>query len=58
MPQPRTWLKASKSAARPQHHEEQGDDAVDGDDGSYKCSQLLLQPHKEKQTRTPTLLRV
>ena len=40
MPQPRTWLKASKSAARPQHHEEHGDDAVDGDEDGHKCSQL------------------
>ena len=35
MPQPRTWLKASKSAARPQHHEEHVDDAVDGDENIF-----------------------
>ena len=57
MPQPRTWLKASKSAARPQHHEEHGDDAVNGDEDGHKCSQF--QPFsmpKRKADQTPSLL--
>ena len=51
MPQPRTWLKASKSAARPQHHEEHGGDAVDGDDDSYKYSQLQPISLPQKKSR-------